>query len=127
MPKYRQEKVAREVMRVLSSAIFEDAKDARLLQVSITNVNMSSDLSVASIHWLCPKDADKADIARALVEATPYLRSVVADEMDLRRVPNLKFYCDESYENGLKMDELLAKLRAEGQMGSGDGDGVAGN
>ena len=122
MPKYRQEKVAREVMRVLSSAIFEDAQDPRLLQVSITNVNMSADLSVASIHWLCPKDVDKAEIAKALLEATPYLRSVVADEMDLRRVPNLKFYYDESYENGLKMDELLAKLRAEGQMGSQDND-----
>ncbi len=120
MAKYRQEKVAREVLRVLSGALFEDAEDPRLLQVTITDVSMSSDLSVASVRWLCPKEADRQDILSALVSATPYLRSIIGQEIELRRVPNLKFFYDDAYENGLHMDALLAKLRADGQMGSED-------
>ena len=120
MAKYRQEKVAREELRVLSGSLFEDAEDPRLLQVTITDVSMSSDLSVASVRWLCPKEADRQDILSALVSATPYLRSIIGQEIELRRVPNLKFFYDDAYENGLHMDALLAKLRADGQMGSED-------
>lgn len=120
MAKYRQEKVAKEVLRVLSSAIFEDVQDPRLLQVTLTDVTMSSDLSIASVRWLCPKDADKKDILDGLIKATPFLRSIIGEEIELRRVPNLKFYYDDAYENGLHMDALLAKLRENGEMGSDD-------
>lgn len=118
MAKYRQEKVAKEILRVLSSAIFEDAQDPRLLQVTLTDVSMSADLSIASVRWLCPKDGDRKDILDALIKATPFLRSVIGEEIELRRVPNLKFYYDDAYEQGLHMDALLAKLRANGEMGS---------
>ena len=118
MAKYRQEKVAREVLRVLSTALFEDAQDPRLLNVTITDVTMSADLSVASVRWLCPADADRRDILDGLIKASPYLRGIIGEEIELRRVPNLKFYYDDAYENGLKMDALLAKLRQNGEMGS---------
>ncbi len=117
MAKYRQEKVAREVLRVLSNAIFEAAQDPRLLQVTITDVTMSSDLSIASVRWLCPQEADRKDIQQGLVKAIPFLRSIIGDEIELRRVPNLKFYYDDAYEKGLQMDALLAKLRENGEMG----------
>ena len=118
MAKYRQEKVAREVLRVLSTALFEDAQDPRLLNVTITDVTMSADLSVASVRWLCPADADRRDILDGLIKAIPYLRGIIGEEIELRRVPNLKFYYDDAYENGLKMDALLAKLRQNGEMGA---------
>ena len=118
MAKYRQEKVAREVLRVLSSALFEEAQDPRLLNVTITDVTMSSDLSIASVHWLCPKGADQKDILNGLIAATPYLRGILGEEIELRRVPNIRFYYDDAYEKGLEMDALLAKLRKNGEMGS---------
>lgn len=118
MAKYRQEKVGKEVLRVLSGALFEEVQDPRLLQVTLTDVSMSADLSIASVRWLCPEGSDKKEIMDALMNAAPFLRSVLGEEIELRRVPTLKFYYDESYENGLKMDALLAKLRANGEMGT---------
>lgn len=118
MAKYRQEKVAKEVLRVLSGALFEEVKDPRLLQVTLTDVSMSSDLSIASVRWLCSEGCDKQEIMDALMKAAPFLRSVLGQEIELRRVPTLKFYYDESYENGLRMDALLAKLRENGEMGT---------
>ena len=118
MAKHRQERVSREIQRILSTALLEDAKDPRLLDVSITDVSVSGDLSVASVRWLCPVELDRDEIAKGLVAATPYLRSVIGDEMDLRRVPALRFYYDDAYEKGQQMSELLARLRANGEMGS---------
>lgn len=120
MAKHRQEKVGREILRELSTAIFEDVKDPRIAMITITNVTMSADLSVASVNYLCPKDMDRNEMQHALVCATPCLRSIIGDHLMLRRVPMLKFYYDDAYEKGAAMSDLLARLRAEGQMGSDD-------
>ena len=124
MAKYRQERVSREILRILSTALLEDAKDPRLLDITLTDVSVSGDLSVASVRYLCPKEVDRNEVQAALIKAVPYLRSVVGDEMDLRRTPMLKFYYDDAYEKGQQMSELLARLRANGEMGS-DGEGHA--
>lgn len=118
MAKHRQERVSREILRILSTALLEDAKDPRLFDVTITDVTVSGDLSVASVHYLCPDTSDRNEIQAGLLKATPYLRSVIGEEMDLRRVPSLKFYYDDAYEKGQQISELLARLRANGEMGS---------
>jgi ribosome-binding factor A len=117
MAKHRQQKVAHELLRTLSTALMEDVKDPRVSMVSLTDVSVSADLSVASVRWLCPKDEDKKEIMSGLVKATPFLRSLIADRLALRRVPMLNFYYDDAYENGQKISDLLAQLRASGQMG----------
>lgn len=118
MSKHRQEKVSHEIMRVLSSALIEEVKDPRLSDVTITDVSVSSDLSVASVRYLCPKDADREVLRVGLEKASPFLRSLLGERILLRRVPILNFYYDEAYEQGAQMSALLAKLRAEGQMGT---------
>ena len=118
MSKHRQEKVSHEIMRVLSSALIEEVKDPRLSDVTITDVSVSSDLSVASVRYLCPKDADREILRIGLEKASPFLRSLLGERILLRRVPVLNFYYDEAYEKGAQMSALLAKLRAEGQMGT---------
>ena len=118
MGKHRQERVSREILRVLSTALLEDAKDPNLLEVTITDISISADLSSASVRYLCPPAADRHEVQASLQKATPYLRSVIADEMDLRRVPSLKFFYDDAYEKGQQISELLAKLRANGEMGT---------
>lgn len=118
MSKHRQEKVSHEIMRVLSSALIEEVKDPRLSDVTITDVSVSSDLSVASVRYLCPKDADREVLRAGLEKASPFLRLLLGERILLRRVPILNFYYDEAYEKGAQMSALLAKLRAEGQMGT---------
>lgn len=120
MSKYRQEKVAHEILRTLSMALIEDVKDPRVLDVTLTDVRVSADLSVASVRYLCPKDVDRNEVAAGLEKVRPYLRALIGDHLALRRVPNLNFYYDDAYEKGAEMSELLARLRAQGQMGSDD-------
>ncbi len=121
MSKHRQEKVSHEILRLLSSAFLEDVKDPRVADITLTDVRVSSDLSVASVRYLCPKTSDRAEIEAGLIKVMPYLRSLIGERLSLRRVPSLNFYYDEAYEKGAQMSDLLARLRAEGQMGS-DGE-----
>lgn len=121
MAKYRQERVSHEIMRIISVALRENIKDPRLDDVTVTDVSISSDLSIASVRWLCSKKDDRDAVALSLQKATPYFRSCIGEQMALRRIPNLRFFYDDSYEKGEEISALLAKLRAEGQMGDDDG------
>lgn len=107
-------------MRMLSMALIEDVKDPRVFDVTLTDVRVSADLSIASVRYLCPKDVDRNEVTIRLEKVRPYLRSLIGDRLELRRVPNINFYYDDAYEKGAEMSQLLARLRAEGQMGSDD-------
>jgi ribosome-binding factor A len=72
---------------------------------------------------MCAKDASKEEIAKKLEHAVPFLRTVLGDRMGLRRVPALVFHYDEAFDSGVRMSELLAQLRASGEMGTGPEDG----
>lgn len=120
MSKHRQEKVASEILRTLSTALFEDVHDPRVLDITITDVRVSSDLSIASVRYLCPKDVDRSEVEAGLEKVKPFLRSVLGEHLALRRVPNLNFYYDDAFEKGAEISNLLARLRAEGQMGHDD-------
>lgn len=118
MAKHRQEKVSHELLRVLATALLQDVKDPRLAAVTLTDVHVSADLQIAHINWLCDKNLSREEITTGLEKATPFLRSLVGERLALRRVPNLIFHYDDAYETGEHMSQLLAQLRANGEMGS---------
>ena len=53
MAKYRQERVASEILHELSGIILLEVKDPRVHDITLTDVTMSSDLSVASVRYFC--------------------------------------------------------------------------
>lgn len=117
MAKHRQEKVSHELLRVLATALIQDVKDPRLGAVTLTEIRVSADLQIAHVNWLCDKKLNRDEISAGLEKAKPFLRSLIGERLDLRRVPTLVFHYDEAFETGEHMNELLAKLRADGQMG----------
>ena len=117
MAKHRQEKVSHELLRVLATALLQDVKDPRLAHITLTEIRVSADLQIAHVNWLCDKNAPKDDISSALEKAKPFLRSIIGERLELRRVPSLVFHYDDAFENGEHMSQLLAKLRQDGQMG----------
>jgi len=120
MAKHRQEKVGHELLRVLATALLQDVKDPRLSAVTLTEVRVSADLQIAHVNWLCDKSAPRDEISTGLQKATPFLRSLIGEKLDLRRVPSLVFHYDDAFEQGEHMSQLLASLRQNGQMGADD-------
>lgn len=74
----------------------DDLDDPRLEAVRITALALTSDLRSARVHYavrgLEPERGAAAE--RALTRATPFLRAKLADDMDLKRVPELRFVFD---------------------------------
>ncbi len=109
----RQTRLADEIRDVLGTAFQGgNMRDPRLEDVTITAVKLTADLQLASVYFrLYGDNTDErlAGVQKGLESATSFLRRRIADAVDLRRVPNLRFFYDESIERGSRIEELLAK------------------
>jgi ribosome-binding factor A len=90
--------------------------------VTVTRVVVSPDLQTAKLYLSVFNTDHKQEVMMALEENNHRLRFALANKVgkQLRRIPELKFYLDESLDEFFKMNQLLGRLRAENQMGKDD-------
>jgi len=111
---HRREKVASLLREELSKILLLDMRDPALNFVSITGVNMSSDLKTAVVYVSVLGDAEqKKKAMAALNKGKGYVRKIIASRVNLKYNPNLIFELDESIERQAKIDEILAKIKNE--------------
>ncbi len=117
MNQKRMGRVSQEIKKCLSTAIKFDLRDPRISEMtSLTDVTISSDLSYCDIYVsVLGKEWDKKQTLEGLDQAGGYLKKMLADQIDLRQIPELRFHLDESIERGMKMDALIAQVIAQDQ------------
>lgn len=111
MAGYRQVRINDQLVRELSE-IIRTVKDPRVSSslVSITAADCTADLKLAKIYFSSIGGEDAAEIKRGLVSASGYIRTQLAQRLNLRVTPELKFIVDESIEKGARMDQLFKEI-----------------
>jgi len=115
MAKYRQGRINEAMVKEISD-IIRGVKDPRVsdLLVTITGVDCSADLKFAKIYYSAVTD-EPAEVEKGLVSASGYIRSQIAERLNLRITPELKFIHDKSIEKGAQIAKLLKQV--EGDLG----------
>ncbi len=114
----RVQRVEEALRRAISEVIlFGNLRDPRLRQkasIGITAVRVSPDLSIARI-FVDPvtADTDVETLLAGLKAAAPVIRRELGRKVQLRRIPELRFFRDESVEKGLAIERVLLELRDE--------------
>ncbi|MEQ9813041.1 MAG: 30S ribosome-binding factor RbfA [Azospirillaceae bacterium] len=124
MPSQRQLRVGEEIRHVLAEPLLHgQLRDPELDGVSITvsEVRVSPDLKNATAFVMPLGGGHAEDVVGALNRAAPYLRGLVARSVRLRHAPRLGFRLDTSFEEGQKIDRLLASASVRRDVGEGDG------
>jgi len=106
----RPERVADQIRMIVSDILITKAADPRLHGVSILHVDLSPDLMQARLFISTPQEEKEA--LRGLKKAAGFIRSELARNMKLRRVPVLTFVADPNEE---KRSRLLCLLDSVGQ------------
>lgn len=80
--------------------------------VSVTNVLMSSDLGIAKIYLSIFNTSDKNGVLSVLKDHIHKLRSELNQKIrkQLRKMPHLQLYIDDTIDEMYKVDELFARL-----------------
>lgn len=111
-PSQRQLRVGEELRHALAGILERGSlRDPALREVSITvtEVRASPDLKNATV-FVMPLGGEAAeDIVDALRRAAPYLRSLVAKQVELRHIPRLQFEVDRSFSDAERVDALLRR------------------
>ena len=113
----RSERVAGQLRRDLARLIQQEIKDPEVGFVSLSDVEVTRDLSHAKVYITVFEPEKAKESLKALGRASTFLRSRLAKELRLRHVPELHFVHDDSVEKGSHIDELISKAL------HGDSDG----
>jgi ribosome-binding factor A len=109
----RQQKVARQIQKDLSEIFQKDLNgqfDGAF--VTITEVRVTPDLSLARIHLSVLLAKNSNWLLEAIREKTKHIRNLLGQRIrhQLRIVPDLQFFLDDSAEYAAKMDALISSL-----------------
>ena len=105
----RTRRIAEQIQRELAEVIRTELKDPRVTGfITITDVEVSQDQSHAKVFFTILGDEGKVDeTAAGLKRAAGFLRTQLAQRMQLRTVPTLDFKYDASVERGMKLSRLI--------------------
>ena len=108
MPTIRQARVGEMIKRDLAEIMLREMRDPRLALVSITDVQVAKDFTIAKVFISAIGDVrEKAEALKALQGAAGFLRGRLGSMLELRTVPSLSFRYDTGVERGVRMFELL--------------------
>jgi ribosome-binding factor A len=111
MDELRSERVARALRREISDILRSEMKDPRVGFLSITDVEVSSDLRQAKVFFsMMGTDEEKKRAAQGLDSATGFIRTEVGRRIRLHHAPEITFHLDESIERGVRVIDLMNKL-----------------
>ena len=113
-PFTRADRVGGEIQKVLSDLLLRKIKDPRLKMVLITGVKMTSDLKLARVYYtVTGREAKPDDITAGLKSAGGYFKRSLAKQLNIRYIPALEFYHDDSFEYGDRINRLLKSVQGE--------------
>ena len=117
----RQKQISELLRRQFSMVLMEEGSYIfEKALVTITRVLVSPDLQTAKIYLSIFNAENKAEVMRNIEENSHRLRQALSHKVgkQLRRMPELFYFLDESLDEFFRMDQILADLRANNQMGS---------
>lgn len=105
----REQRINDLIQTTLAEIIQRQATDLRFGLITLTGVNVSHDLAYAKI-FVSVLEEDKADeTLNALNKAAKFLRYELANAVELRVTPELKFIYDDSSVRGSRITSLINK------------------
>lgn len=110
----RANRVAQRIKEELSTLLLFEVSDPGLENVYITHVKVDRELAYADIFVSALEGKERSDeILDGFERASGFLRRKMAQSIQLRTFPRLRFNWDPVPENADRIDRLLASLHKD--------------
>lgn len=107
----RQKKIAGVIQRDMVDILQGEVRKNGIsnLVISVSKVSVTSDLSIAKVYLSIFPQEKAAETLTAIKTNTPLIKHDLAQrvKLQLRKVPNLMFYIDDSLDYIEKIDKAL--------------------
>jgi len=117
MANYRIEKINAEILRELTG-LLREVKDPRMASadiISITKVDTTPDLAQSKVYVsVLGSEESKGSVIKGLTSAEGFLRTGLAQVLDLHATPKLIFVIDESAEYASHIEKVIQDIHKKG-------------
>ena len=97
----------------ISKILMTEIKDKEIKFVTITGVDTASDLGSAKVYYTVFDKEKCESTANALKKASPFIRTKLADRVDIRHTPELRFIYDESIAYGEHIEKVIQEINSK--------------
>jgi ribosome-binding factor A len=104
-----EEKVRDEI----NLALRREFADPRLINVSVTHVELTQDYSHAKVYWDTFNAQTRGDAKEAIEATSSRMRKLLSDKMQVRHTPAIQFIYNSQFEDSHHIDKLLKDSRDE--------------
>ncbi|MCA1931647.1 30S ribosome-binding factor RbfA [Rheinheimera sp.] len=112
----RVDRLSQQMQQEIAVILQREIKDPRLHNmITVSDVDVSRDLSHAKIYvTFLGLEAEKVKANLDILnDACGYIRSLIAKRIQARIVPTIRFYFDQSLDQGIRMANLVEQVRRE--------------
>jgi ribosome-binding factor A len=104
-------KAAEAVREVVSMAILTQVRDPRVKDVTVTRVEMAPDMRNATVHVSVMGTPAQEQLAlRGLAHSAGFLQAQIADRIDTRYIPRLRFELDQGVKHSIEIARVLGEV-----------------
>lgn len=106
-----------EVLRELSNIIRGEIKDPRIAPLtSVVSVEVAPDLKSCKAYIsVLGDEKSQQDTIAGLKSAEGYIRRQLAQNINLRNTPEIRFILDQSIEYGVNISKLIDDVNHQGE------------
>ena len=123
MAERQKARAEQTIMQMIAQLLQRRVKDPRVSQVSIIDVRLSKDYSVAKILYnIVGGEGDSDEVRAGLGSCKSFIRSQLKKNLRLRVIPELVFIYDVSLDRAMAIEELLQRVHEEEQTGEEEGE-----
>lgn len=109
-------RVSEQVQRELARMLTFEVKDPRVKGVTITQCEVTSDLSHALIRYVHHDGyAGQAEADAGFRSVNGFLRHGIAERLSIFKAPALRFEYDKTFEEGTRLSALIDSARLDDQ------------
>lgn len=105
----KSERVASDLIKELNDILLTESNDDLFKTVTLTYATVTNDLSFSKVYFTTLNE-DKEKIEKELNKASTFFRTLLAERLDIRHMPEIKFIFDESIEYGNKIEKIIASI-----------------
>ena len=110
----RLQRIADRIKRELSEMLIFELSDPRLQQIYVTDVNIDRELAFANIYVSAVEGAERApEVLAGLESASGFIRRNLAQRVDLRSFPQIRFHWDPTPEQADRIEKILSEIRED--------------
>ena len=104
-------RVNSEIQKAISYIIATEIKNPLIKGIiTVSKVDTTNDLDQCKVYISIMEEDTRDEVFNAIKHSAGFIRRELAKQVELRKVPFLTFYLDNSYDYGKSIEDVLNKI-----------------